>query len=187
MLDLTAKAKEIFEQNKAVGWWDDPNRCIFTTIQLINTEIAEATEGERKNLMDDHLPHRKMGEVELADALIRALDLAGRVGTVFGSKDMERLIASAQLDDDYNRNIAAAHLKLTACVCALYDEIDHHDGYVFSVTANSVMMILVACLIAVATLYDYDIFAAMDEKLAYNKTRLDHKRSERAKANGKAF
>ena len=46
MIDLNKKAKEIHEQNKAVGWWDDPNRCIWTTIQLISTEIAEAAEGE---------------------------------------------------------------------------------------------------------------------------------------------
>jgi hypothetical protein len=34
-------------------------------------------EGERKNLMDDHLPHRRSAEVELADALIRIFDYAG--------------------------------------------------------------------------------------------------------------
>lgn len=33
-------------------------------------------EGERKNLMDDKLPHRKMAEVELADILIRVFDYA---------------------------------------------------------------------------------------------------------------
>ena len=38
---------------------------------LTISEIAEAMEGERKNLMDDHLPHRKMAEVEIADAYIR--------------------------------------------------------------------------------------------------------------------
>lgn len=44
---------------------------------LIVSEIAEAMEGERKGLMDDKLPHRKMAEVELADALIRIFDYAG--------------------------------------------------------------------------------------------------------------
>lgn len=34
-------------------------------------------EGDRKGLMDDHLPHRTMFEVELADAVIRIFDLAG--------------------------------------------------------------------------------------------------------------
>lgn len=46
-------------------------------LMLIVSEIAEAMEGHRKNLMDDKLPHRKMEEVELADALIRIFDYAG--------------------------------------------------------------------------------------------------------------
>ena len=48
-----------------------------TKIALIHSEISEALEGVRKDLMDNHLPHRKMVEVELADAIIRILDLAG--------------------------------------------------------------------------------------------------------------
>ena len=44
---------------------------------LIVSEIAEALEGERKDSMDEHLPHRKMAEVELVDALIRIFDYAG--------------------------------------------------------------------------------------------------------------
>src|SRR5207342_3868339 len=43
---------------------------------LIISEFAEAMEGERKDLMDDKLPHRKMAEVEIADAVIRMLDMA---------------------------------------------------------------------------------------------------------------
>ncbi|XUM19805.1 hypothetical protein ACRAVF_19255 [Bradyrhizobium oligotrophicum S58] len=46
---------------------------------LIVSEIAEAMEGERKSLMDDHLPHRKMVEVELADTLILHFRLCRRV------------------------------------------------------------------------------------------------------------
>jgi GH18 family chitinase len=37
-------------------------------------------EGERKNLMDDKLPHRRMAEVELVDAIIRIFDYAGAFG-----------------------------------------------------------------------------------------------------------
>jgi NTP pyrophosphatase (non-canonical NTP hydrolase) len=49
-------------------------------LMLMVSELAEAMEGERKNLMDDKLPHRKMVEVELADALIRIFEYAGNYG-----------------------------------------------------------------------------------------------------------
>lgn len=34
MLDYNEWAKKIYEQNKAVGWWDDPNRCVYQTLQF---------------------------------------------------------------------------------------------------------------------------------------------------------
>lgn len=67
--------RRIHEQNKMMGWWDNP-REMGTLLCLVHSEISEAMEGERKNLMDDHLPHRSMLEVELADAVIRILDIA---------------------------------------------------------------------------------------------------------------
>jgi len=68
---------KLHEQSVAMGWHDKP-REIGTLIALCHSELSEALEGARKNLMDDHLPNRKMLEVELADAIIRILDLAGR-------------------------------------------------------------------------------------------------------------
>ena len=46
-------------------------------LMLMVSELAEAMEGCRKNLMDDHLKHRRMEEVELADCLVRIFDYAG--------------------------------------------------------------------------------------------------------------
>jgi len=63
-------------QAKEMGWHDKP-REIGTLIALCHSELSEALEGARKDLMDDHLPTRKMFEVELADTIIRILDIAG--------------------------------------------------------------------------------------------------------------
>ena len=68
-------------------WWHDPatgeylhNRNKGELLMLIVSEISEAMEGERKNLMDDKLINRHSAEVELADALIRIFDYAGAFG-----------------------------------------------------------------------------------------------------------
>lgn len=67
------------------GWWTDlktgesliGKRNKGEMLMLMVSELAETLEGERKNLMDDKLPHRRAAEVELADAIIRILDYAG--------------------------------------------------------------------------------------------------------------
>lgn len=67
-------------------WWHDPatgerlQRNKGELLCLIHSEISECMEGERKNLMDEKLPHRRMAEVELVDALIRIFDYAGAHG-----------------------------------------------------------------------------------------------------------
>jgi NTP pyrophosphatase (non-canonical NTP hydrolase) len=86
-------------------WWRDPvtgarlNRNKGELLMLIVSEIAEAMEGERKNLMDDKIPHRRMAEVELADALIRIFDYAGAYGYDIDGAIAEKLVFNAQRTD----------------------------------------------------------------------------------------
>lgn len=80
------------------GWHDKP-REVGTMLALIHSEVSEAMEGFRKDLNDDHLTHRKMAEVELADAVIRIFDLAGREGFDIGGALTEKLMYNATRDD----------------------------------------------------------------------------------------
>lgn len=83
-MKLNDYAKECHENNRQ--WWYDHitgeklNRDKGNLLMLIVSELAECMEGERKDLMDSHLPHRKNAEVELADAIIRIFDYAGAFG-----------------------------------------------------------------------------------------------------------
>ena len=91
------------------GWWTDkatskpidPNTpyLIPAKLCLIHSEVSEGMEGDRKDLMDDKLPHRKMLEVELADALIRIHDLAGFLGLDLAGAVVEKLAFNQQRAD----------------------------------------------------------------------------------------
>ena len=111
-IEINALAQQVFEQNKAVGWWTDiktgeslssnkgepPKRNIPEMLMLVVSEVVEGLEGYRKNLMDDKLPHRSMLEVELADAVIRILDMCGGLGLDLEGAIFEKL--------EYNANRA---------------------------------------------------------------------------------
>ena len=71
---------------------------------LIVSEIAEAMEGDRKNLMDDHLKHRPMLEVELADALIRIFYFAGKHGLDVAGAMVEKLVYNTTRADHKPEN-----------------------------------------------------------------------------------
>lgn len=80
---LNELAKEIYEDNVAAGWWGPEMTTSLgyaTKFALIHSETSEAFEGFRKDKMDDHLTERLAVEVELADQMIRTLDLAGSLG-----------------------------------------------------------------------------------------------------------
>jgi NTP pyrophosphatase (non-canonical NTP hydrolase) len=68
-------------------------------LMLIVSEIAEAMEGHRKGLQDTHLPQFGMLEVELADAMIRILDLAGAMNLELGPALKAKLIYNQTRQD----------------------------------------------------------------------------------------
>lgn len=91
---LDKLAARVHQANRK--WWVDINtgeplkRNIGELLMLSVSELAEALEGDRKNLMDDKLPHRKMFDVEIVDTFIRLFDIAGalipELGVIFEEK-----------------------------------------------------------------------------------------------------
>lgn len=82
-------------------WWRHPSTGeplpinVPEKLMLVVSELSEALEAHRKNLHDSHLPHRPGLEVELADAVIRILDMSVGLGLDIGGAISEKL--------DYNK------------------------------------------------------------------------------------
>lgn len=99
-------ARQCHEANKR--WYTDPatgepvGANVAEKLALIHSEISEALEGHRKSLNDDHLPHRPMVEVELADAIIRIFDLAAYLKLDLGGAFVEKMAYNAKRADHTN-------------------------------------------------------------------------------------
>jgi hypothetical protein len=84
------------------GWYVDlktgepKSRNVGEVIALMHSELSEALEAYRKDLMDDKLIHRKGIEVELADCIIRILDTGAAMGLDIPTALIEK--------NQYNKN-----------------------------------------------------------------------------------
>jgi len=179
--DLNALALEIHNHCVNVGWWDAwPNRMDRhrTAATLIITELAEAVEGDRKNLMDDHLPQYKMYQVEIADAAIRTLDFSGSM------INAGRIVFRNIIDHD---RAATSLYDVELFGGTFPEDIYEVVKCVMYHSPPAAMDQTMVALTALAIKYDFPLWEIVEEKRAYNAKRADHKRENRAKAGGKAY
>lgn len=105
---VNALVEECHGRSVKAGWWKNletgedlplTKELILSKIALIHSEISEALEGIRKDLMDDHLSDRPMAEVEFGDAMIRLADLAGKLKYDLGGTIVAKLNYNSQRPD----------------------------------------------------------------------------------------
>jgi len=91
------------------GWHKDPatgqliERNFGEAVALMHSELSKALEANRKNLMDDKLPHLPGEVVEFADAVIRIMDTCAAYGYDLAGAIIEK--------NEYNRQRADHKLE----------------------------------------------------------------------------
>lgn len=178
---LSEMAVQVHHAN--AKWWKDLetgaplNRNVGELLMLTVSELAEAMEGHRKNLADDKLPHRSMIEVELADAVIRLLDICG--GLHLPVEDLE--IRPEALSANVAENLLAITCVLTHAYQTYLFEPNNRIGFTYYIEEA------IQTIEMLAEHLQLDVWAAYEEKMAYNSVRFDHSVEGRKLAEGKKY
>lgn len=175
-LKIEELQKRIYKQNVEMGWWDNP-RSFETFICLFHSELSEAMEGDRKNLMDDHLPQYLMFWVEISDFVIRVMDW-------LGSKKFYEYDNLSSVDPFTSKInfLVIMHMQVTGAYEMYLDPYYFDKGEDCSFLAWSVV-----ASFKFADSQGIDLLKIIDEKVEYNKHRKDHKKENREKINGKKY
>ena len=155
-------------------------------LMLAVSELAEAMEGHRKNLLDDKLPHRQMIEVELADFNIRCFDTMGTPAIEWPALDMvpKRFALESVVPI---RNVGRRLLHITGCLVRANTALDF--GINGSLGNGPWASLRAGILYAfdLGRLLGLDVPGAMVEKRDCNRTRTDHSVAARLADGGKAY
>lgn len=170
-MNLNELADRVHRAN--IKWWQnidtgEPlNRNKYELLALAISEVSECLEGERKGLYDNHLPNRRMAEVEMADTKIRLLDYSAGFGI-----HLPDPIGGWALPDNKGQVL----FEIMKCIT----EIDGpYPGHM--------IVAAIELIAAYSEKHGYDLDGAFEEKMAYNATREDHTHEARKIAGGKQF
>jgi hypothetical protein len=170
------QAAEVHTRCVEAGWWDRYIDCKddrgFECLAFIVSELGEAVEANRKDLMDDHLPHFFGEDVEWADATIRALDYMG----------------AREYDEYYLPEVAQSHYRIGVAAGLRWQGRPFVDRIFFlSTMLSAPQATLVGALIHSHVDPEMLWYSYIPEKLEYNRTRFDHTLEARMAPGGKKY
>ncbi len=168
-------------------WWHDEQgnrleRNKGELLCLIHSEISEAVEGVLTGAMDDHLPDRKMEEVEMADAAIRICDYAEGFG--YDLQSVEFDVDQPWVGTKTIRELARVHMHISRAMEGERKSKHLENGRPVAEYELAFALHLIADYCDECR---FDLIGAIEAKLAYNQKRQDHTYEARARANGKKW
>lgn len=207
MLDFNELRDQCHNAALTAGWWkrqaaydetitididilvrnlNKPTAELSQCLALIHSEISEATIGFIHKKRDKHLQHRSNYEVELADIVIRIMDLLGALRV-----DTTELVIQCKYKRDYipirldliTEKLAYLHTYVSRGLECYRKNIVLDDRHGLIMNLGKVIV----NVLILAEFSNIDLFQVIQEKLAYNCQREDHKIRSRIKENGKKF
>lgn len=182
--DFQEQADRVHEAN--TKWWHDLHTGekldlnLGERLMLAISELSEAMEGARKNLMDDHLPSYPMFQVEIADCLIRMLDMT--VGYRWGL-DNTRIMQVINEPEIPTENVGEQLFLVSSLIIALYSMDLEDEGLDRRLMAS----VVIGMLFSLAIHHHFNLWSVYEAKMRYNATRHDHTREGRLEAHGKRW
>lgn len=177
-MDHNKLSDRIHLGNITAGWWNDlsTGESILLTrnrpemLCLITSELVEAyLDGFQP---DGHLPQYPAFYVEIADAAIRILDLAGA--------------------DKINLNLGKPQIVVGEPLSDIMVVISLISGYALEgwrktnlLKYHDFIASAYATLFKIAEVYQFNLLEVIEAKVEYNSQRADHKIENRVKEDGK--